>query len=217
MVQAPLLLICTNLPQNYRSIYVFPILLAFSFFFLRQSDSLFDLIVNNSKKIRKLLSGKENIEDFWIDVLTTESGQVKEFGLIQISWRNRQHKIHGDLYSADCIRLGEFRSTLSKFDGECLEFMYRREVHEQREIIQAKGLASYNFRDAGDSEFPYTFNGEFFDDRMSERVHIKGYRVTDSKDRTILAKIDDINNRGEIVALVRRYAKAVQSDTRQAA
>src|SRR5262249_1997762 len=129
---SPLIFLCTVVTPQYNSYYVTLIAVISSFFILRQTDLYFYVLLNNFRWLRKFIFGKENIEDFWLDILFKETGEIQEFGLIQIFYRNRQFKVHGDLFSTDVRRIGEFRSTLSGFDGSRLDFIYRRDLHSSQ-------------------------------------------------------------------------------------
>ena len=176
-----------------------------SLFIIRRLDDIFDAFLDKYEPVRSFIFGKENIEGFWVDVLYSETGAIKEFGIIRISFRQRQFNVHGDLYSDRVERIGEFWSKMTSFKGQELIFVYERELH-QAGIQKATGLSRYVFREAADKRFPQTFNGEFFDDHLDEKIRIEGNRVIGKEDEEILRDGVFLKNPETVIRIVKKYA-----------
>ena len=178
-------------------------------FVIRMFDNVFDWLVDNSPKIRKTILGRYNIEGHWFDaVWSSGDGAVREFGLIRISFSERSFHVNGDLYSPQFNEIGSFYSKFAKIVENKLEYAYERQLCAGK-FQQASGLGQYSFEVASTSGIPYSFMGKFFDPELDQQIHLRGIRIQDQDDLSILdspRSAADPDRGKKIREIVEKYA-----------
>lgn len=132
---------------DYRGFAV-PLLIAALALLFRVSDALSNTFVEKipviSRALRRLLSGREDIEGDWpLAVVDMAKKELMYLGFLTISFKKGQLYVYGNDWNADASHAMEFESKQSLYDNHKLQYWYEQgpSLHD----VQMRGYTEIYF------------------------------------------------------------------------
>jgi hypothetical protein len=139
------------------------------------------------RSLRRLAMGEYDIEGIWLDVVIS-SDKVVGGGFVVITFKKGMYVLEGEDFDKTGKFVGNFETTLSRYDEDELDYKYRI---MKRDNGEKTGHGIYRFHRAG-SRKVWNYDGFFLEDQQSGRYYTYGerlkYYVKDRKEYDRLKK-----------------------------
>lgn len=180
--------------QYYKSVWLSPlvalIIFAICFQFLTYLlENLFD----GSKRLRKILLGRQFVEGTWLDLMSKEAKPFS-YGISYIkSFELSSLRISGEDFDLEGNNCGHYYSDLIKVEWPTIKYTYTYQ-HSSNPQLSCQGLGELQFIEREGP--PNRYRGSFFDILEGKRNTFEGWKVKDSK---LLNQLDNPNTQKEAI------------------
>jgi hypothetical protein len=141
-------------------------------------EMLVSNIIERSSFLQKIISGRNYIDGLWIDKAIWND--KLSYGLLFIRQTDIGYSLVVREYDSDLNLLCDSMSTLAKFDGDRLDYLYINRWTTSDRIEEHFGYASMTMLRTKTNKAPKTYTGYFVDVQSHYRkVQINGQKVSD--------------------------------------
>lgn len=195
----------SNLSEKPIGSHLFLVIL-FMIIFLG-TDWILKRYIRRSESLRKWMMRDNYIEGKWFNVSVGKDAEIRDYAISEIYFDDEEMKIEGRLFNKSMEQVGSYESELSKLQRRKLKFGYYRESKEEREkgkksVEKASGISKYDFKRS--DPFPKEFEGEFYDDDLTEPVDVYGLKIEDQDLKEF--KMDELRGSKKIIKKYKKKA-----------
>lgn len=148
-------------------------------------QDLLELLLENSKTLRRRLLGRQFIEGTWFIIFLVNE-KPRSFGITRIEFAGTSVRFSGEDFLVEKEGRGHYLTDFTLLDWPKLKYKYTYQVSDSKEISR-QGYGEAQFLEIDDGP-PKEFDGFFFELLEGERVTFAGRLVESDEDK---AKVND--------------------------